>query len=176
MTVILDDGGRKGAAGRVWDHYPEVGYRVEQGDQVLVLSILFTGDDNPSDVGRFGGMLQAVGAPPIGMEAAQLIGLTRWAQQRWHPSRVMLESSGYRMQVVSLVAGALEPGLFRGMILHGGMKSLDYLLDKPVLSNEVPDMFCRDFYKDFDLSMLKVMAGPTHVSDRDDISSAYAGK
>lgn len=176
MTVILDDGGRKGAAGRVWDHYPEVGYRVEQGDQVLVLSILFTGDDTPSDAGRFGGMLQAVGAPPVGLEAAQLIGVTRWAQQRWHPSRVRLESSGYRMQVVSLVAGALEPGLFRSMILHGGMKSLDYLLDKPVLSSEVPDMFCRDFYKDFDLSMLKVMAAPARVSERDDISLVHAGK
>lgn len=165
MTVVIDDGGRKGAAGRVWDHYPEVGYRVEKGDQVLVLSIAFTGDGNPKDVGRFGDMMKAVGAPPLGLETAQLIGITRWAQQRWHPSRMMLESSGYRMQVVSLVTAALEPGLFQSISIHGGMKSLDYILNAGVQSNKVPDMFCRDFYKDFDLSMLKAMASPAHISE-----------
>lgn len=62
MTVMIDDGGRKGAAARVWDHYPVVGYCVEHGEQVLALSILFTGDDNPADIGRFGERMKAVGA------------------------------------------------------------------------------------------------------------------
>lgn len=175
MTVIIDDGGRKGATGRVWDHYPEVGYQVEKGNQVLVLSILFTGDANPLDVGRFGGMLTAVGDPPLGLEAAQLIGITKWAQQKWHPSRTMLESSGYRMQVVSLVAAALEPNLFEAVTIHGGMKSLDYILEKPVESTRVPDMFCRDFYKDFDLKMLKAMAAPANVTETDDLEVKPAG-
>ena len=137
------------------------------GRQLLVVSILFTWDDNPSAVGRFGDMMKAVGDPPLGLEAAQLIVITRWAQDRWHPSRMMLESSGYRMQVVSLVAGALEPGLYGDITIHGGMKSLDYILDEPVKSSEVPDMFCRDFYKDFDLSMLRAMAVPARVMERD---------
>ena len=70
----------------------------------------------------------------------------------------MLENSGYRMQVVSPVSGALQLGLFHGIRFHGGMKSLDDILEKPVTSNKVPDMFCRDFYRDFGLSMLKAMA------------------
>lgn len=165
MTVIIDDDGRKGAEARVWDHYPEIGYRVEHGEQVLVLSIMYTGDATPEDVGRFGDMMTAVGDPPLGLEAAQLIAITQWAEHRWHPSQMMLESSGYRMQVVSLVAGALRPDLFKSITIHGGMKSLDYILDKRVQSNKVPDMFCRDFNKDFDLEMLTAMDGPAKVSE-----------
>lgn len=169
MTVIVNDAGRKGADQETWDHYPEVAYRIERGDQVLVLSILFTGDDNPfgPDVYSFGYMMQAVGAPPLGLEAAQLIGITHWAQERWHPSRIELESSGIRMQVVSLVAGALEPRLFKSINIHKGMRSLSYILDKPVLSTQVPDMFCRDFYKDFDLKMLAALTEPTRVTESD---------
>ena len=61
MTLIFDDGGWKGAAGRVWNHYPEVGYRVERGEQVLVLSSRFMGDDNSADIGRFGDLMKEVG-------------------------------------------------------------------------------------------------------------------
>lgn len=111
--------------------------------------------------------MTAVGTPALGLEAAQLIGITRWAEARWHPPRMMLESSGYRMQVVSLAAGALEPKLFERITIHGGMRSLSYLLDEGVKSSEVPDMFCRDFYKDFDLNMLRAMAQPGEVVETD---------
>ncbi len=174
MTVVIDDNGREGADKEVWDSYPEVGYAVERGDQVMVLSILFTGDANPThgDAGRFGYMLNAIGDPPLGLEAAQLIGITRWAQQQWRPSQITLESSGYRMQVVSLVAGALEPQLFKSITIHEGMHSLSYILDQAVSSDRVPDMFCRDFYKDFDLNMLKAMAEPAAVKEADFVEAA----
>ncbi len=169
MTIIINDAGREGADREVWEHYPEVAYAVERGDQVLVLSILFTGDDNPlsDDVGHFGYMMNAVGTPPLGIEVAQLIGITHWAQQHWRSSAMTLESSGYRMQVVSLTAGALEPHLFKSIAIRQGIRSLRYLLDEPVHSSEVPDMFCRDFYKDFDLNILRAMAEPTTITESD---------
>ncbi|MCL5005015.1 MAG: hypothetical protein M1404_00655 [Acidobacteria bacterium] len=169
MTVVVNDGGRKGADQEVWNHMPEVAARIARGEQVLVLSILFTGDANPlsADVGSFGYMLASVGAPPLGLEAAQLIGISRWAEGRWHPSRLRLESSGYRMQVVSLVAGALEPHLFKSITIHQGMHSLSYILDQQVSSSQVPDMFCLDLDKDFNLNMLKAMTEPTKVTEAD---------
>lgn len=178
MTVVINDAGREGANKEVWDHYPEVGYRVEKGDQVLVLSILFTGDANPihGDAGRFGYMMNAVDAPPLGLEAAQLIGITHWAQQHWHPSQISLESSGYRMQVVSLVAGALEPHLFKSITIHKGMHSFSYILDNSISSDHVPDMFCRDLYKDFDLNMLKAMAEPARVTEADYVKSEQSNR
>ncbi|HEV2133286.1 MAG TPA: hypothetical protein VGR47_03405 [Terracidiphilus sp.] len=176
LTVIMNDGGREGADKEVWDNYPEAAYAVERGDQVLVLSVLFTGDDDPAggEPGRFAYMMNAVGAPPLGLEAAQLIGITQWAQQHWHPSKTTLESSGYRMQVVSLVAGALEPHLYGSITIHKGIHSLSYVLDSALSSDRVPDMFCRDFYKDFDLDMLKAMTAPAHVSESDYVESARA--
>jgi len=176
LTVIVNDAGREGADKEIWDHYPEVGYAVERGDQVLVLSILFTGDANPlnGDAGRFGAMMQAAGTPPLGLESAQLIGIAHWAQQRWHPSETKLESSGIRMQVVSLVAAALEPALFKSVMIHNGTHDLGYLLDGPVRSSQVPDLFCRDFYKEFDLAMLKAMAEPAAVTESDDVEARAA--
>lgn len=56
-----------------------------------------------------------------------------------------------------------SPGLLGDIAIHGGMNSLDYILDKPVKSSEVPDIFCRDFYMEFDLSMLKAMDAPARV-------------
>jgi len=169
LTVVVNDRGREGADQEVWDHEPEVADRIARREQVLVLSILFTGDANPNgqDVGSFGYMLSTVGAPPLGLEAAQLIGIAEWARSRWHPSRIRLESSGYRMQVVSLVAGALAPHLFKSIAIHKGMHSLDYILEKPVESGKAPDMFCLDLDKDFDLDTLKALAEPAKVTETD---------
>ncbi len=167
MTVMIDDGGRKAADREVWDHYPEVAYQLESGNQVLVLSIAFSGDANPykGDIGRFGYMLTAVDAPPLGLEAAQLVGITNWARKEWKPSQMKLESTGYRMQVVSLVAGSLAPGLFKSITIHEGMRNLQYILDDRISSDKVPDMFTKNFYKDFNLKMLKVMAEPAVVME-----------
>ncbi len=173
LAIVVNDAGREGEDKDVWDHYPAVAFQIERGYQVLALSILFTGDGNPADngAGRFGAMMQSVGTPPLGLEAAQLIGITHWAQRHWQPSEMKLESTGYRMQVVSLVAGSLEPYLFKTIAIHHGMKSLAYILDKPITSDKVPDMFCRDFYKDFDLNMLKAMTKPAIVTETDFVDS-----
>ncbi|HKT10532.1 MAG TPA: hypothetical protein VJW77_01775 [Terriglobia bacterium] len=166
MVVMINDDGRPGVDREVWDHVPEAANLVERGRQVLALSILFTGDANPSkeNVGSIGYMMTAVGAPPLGLEAAQLVAITNWAKETWHPSQVSLESEGYRMQLVSLVAGALQPRLFHSITIHKGIHSLADLLVKPIKSDEVPDVFCFNLYKDFDLDMLMAMAEPAKVT------------
>ncbi len=175
MVVMINDNGRPGVGKEAWDHVPEAANLVDTGKQVLALSILFTGDAVPvkKDLGSLGYMMTAIGAPPLGLEAAQLIGITQWAVQKWHPSKVTLETSGYRMQLVSLVAGALQPQLFSSITIHKGVRSLADLLVEPVKSNEVPDVFCLDLYKDFDLDMLKSMSEPATVTESDyvDLSS-----
>jgi dienelactone hydrolase len=189
LTIVLNDGGKKGASSEVWGRVPEFGERMERGEQVLVADLLFTGDDAPSIptpivwdatwnqyrylVGAkvelqgtsylFSEMLAAVGERPLGMEAAQLISLARWAQNQWAPSRIRLESTGIRSQVISLVTAALDPHLFSEVAIHDGMHSLSYLLEKPVTYQEAPDLFCLDLYKDFDLDSLAAAAEPTTV-------------
>lgn len=164
LTIVLNDAGKKGASTQLWGRVPEVGDRMERGEQVLVADLLFTGDDAPSEPTHlFSEMLAAVGERPLGMEAAQLISLARWAQSQWAPSRIRLEGTGMRSQVVSLVASALEPHLFSQVVIHDGMHGLSYLLEKPVTYEEASDLFCLDLYKQFDLDRLAVVAEPTTV-------------
>jgi hypothetical protein len=74
---------------------------------------------------------------------------------------------GMRSQVESLTAAAIEPGLFSEVAVHGGMRSLRYLLDKPVVYTDAPDLFCLDLYKYFDLDRLAALAAPASVSQSD---------
>lgn len=166
LTIVLNDKGKTGASSEIEDHLPVVADRVDRGEQVLVTDLLFTGDAAPAQpVSMFAEKLAAVGLRPLGMEAAQLIGIAFWAQKNWNPSTLLLVSSGIRTQVVSLVAGALEPHLFRSINIYNGMQSLRYLLDKPVKYEEAPDLFCLDLYKDFDIDMLEDLTTPTRVHE-----------
>ena len=74
-----------------------------------------------------------------------------------------LETTGFRSQVIALVAAALKPGFFREVIVHEGRESLRYLLDAPVEYQTAPDLFCLDLYKEFDLDRLAQLSAPTTV-------------
>ncbi len=165
MTVFLNDQGRKGAGAEVRDRFPAVAARLERGEQALVLDLLFTGEAAPPRHAELmAEMLAATGERPLGMEAAQLIGIIHWAQQTWAPQRVRLESDGIRSQMVSLIAAALQPQLFSTVEIHQGMRSLSYLLEKPVRYQDAPDLFCLDLYKDFDIDSLEALTEPTRVT------------
>jgi dienelactone hydrolase len=167
LTIVINDKGKKGAAEEIWDRSSEVADRMDRNEQVLVLDLLFSGDAAPEGPAfLFSEMLAAAGNRPIGMEAAQLIALTDWARARWRPPSVRVESVGIRSQVASLIASALEPRLVLDIEIHGGMRSLGYLLEKPVAYQDAPDLFCLDLYKDFDLDRLEALASPTTIVER----------
>jgi hypothetical protein len=43
------------------------------------------------------------------------------------------------------------------------MKTLAFLLDKPVVYEDAPDLFCLDLYKNFDVDELVTLAEPTKI-------------
>src|SRR5208282_3426009 len=161
LTLVLNDKGVHAAGEEAWDRVPEVADRIERGEQVLALDLAFTGDAAPPGPTRYTNMLNSVGERPLGLEAAQLIALARWAKEYWQAPRVRLESTGMRSQVVSLIATALMPDLFSAVEIHRGMRSLRYLFDNPVTYGEAPDLFCLDLYRDFDLDQLTALSAPT---------------
>jgi hypothetical protein len=167
LTLVLNDKGVHAAGEEAWDRMPEVADRIERGEQVLVLDLVFTGDAAPQKPGRFTNMITSVGERPLGLEAAQLIALAGWAKEYWNAPRVRLESTGMRSQVVALIASALMPDLFSTVEIHGGMRSLRYLFDNPVTYADAPDLFCLDLYRDFDLDQLTALAAPTKIIERD---------
>jgi dienelactone hydrolase len=157
-TIVLNDKGKKSSDAAVSD-------RVNRGERVLALDLLFTGDIAPQNPGLFSysEMLAATGDRPLGLEAAQLISLARWLRQNSGAAKVRIETTGIRSQVVAQVAAALEPELFSEVMVSGGMRSLRHLLDAPVEYEAAADLFCLDLFKLCDLDDLAAWAAPVKV-------------
>ena len=153
-TIVLNDQGKKAGNAAVSE-------RVNRGEQVLAVDLLFTGDaaGPKGETSDYAQMLAATGDRPLGMEAAQLIAIAHWLGT----TRMRLEVSGIRNQLVAQVAAALEPDLFSELVVTDGMKSLRHLYDKPIEYESAADMFCLDLFKQFDLDGLTALASPARV-------------
>jgi len=157
-TIVLNDKGKKASGIEVAD-------RVNRGEQVLALDLLFTGDAyKEPEPAAYIQIFHGLGERPLGLQAAQLIEIARWLQKTNGGQKVRLEVTGIRNQVAALVASALEPNLFSTLLVHEGMPSLGYLLEAPVRFEEAPELFCLDLYKEFDLDRLAAVAAPTPVT------------
>jgi hypothetical protein len=156
VSIVLNDNGKKASDVAASD-------RVNRGEQVLAVDLLFTGDaaGPKGETSDYAQMLAATGDRPLGMEAAQLIAIARWIGG--HPR---LEASGIRSQMAAQVAAALEPELFSQLVVTGGMKSLRHLYDAPIEYEAAPDLFRLDLYKQFDVDSLAALAAPVHVDWR----------
>jgi dienelactone hydrolase len=160
VTIVLNDDGRTAAVDAVWQ-------RFSRGEQVLALDLMFTGSPwKGKDIFEFAQMLGGVGERPLGLQAAQLIRIARWAEQKSGTAKVRLEVSGMRNQAAALVAAALEPDLFSEITVRQGIRSFSYLLDKPVTYAQAPELFCLDLYKEFDIDRLEAIAAPVAIQSR----------
>ncbi len=177
LTIVLNDAGKTGEIQKSWDQIPVAASLLERDRQVLAADLLFAGDASPGgrdDIPRYAEMLDAIGDRPLGLEAAQLIALARWAREKWTPPGISVVTSGPRTQLVALVAAALEPRLFTEIATRGGMPSLEYLYDKPLTFAEAPEAFCLDLYRFFDLDRLAALASPAEVVQKDFLKSSGA--
>jgi hypothetical protein len=157
VTIVLNDKGREASADAVLQ-------RFSRGEQVLALDLMFMGSAWKNEYPfLFAEVLDSLGDRPIGMQAAQLIRITRWAQQKTGVAKVSLEADGMRNQVVALVAASLEPDLFSELVVRDGIRSFSYVLEKPVTFVQAPELFCLGLYKEFDISTLEALAGPVVV-------------
>ncbi|MCL5006154.1 MAG: acetylxylan esterase [Acidobacteria bacterium] len=157
-TIVLNDNGRKAAVDVVSD-------RVNRGEQVLALDLIFNGEMRPQnpDPVDYEPLVDATGDRTLGLEAAQLIGAANWLRRVSNRDYIRLETTGIRSQVVALVATDIDPTAFSKIVTHDGMRSLAYLLDAPVPFRKAPELFCLDLYKYFDLDRFIAMASPTKV-------------
>ena len=173
-TIVLHDGGRTAASAQVAD-------RVNRGEQVLALDLMFMGaawsdyTQGPFNAATgpclYEQILHGIGDRPLGMEAAQLISVARWLKGKSDSPKVRLNITGIRNQVVALTAAALAPDLFSELEILEGMRSLDHILDKPVEFQDAPEVFCLDLYKEFDLDRIAELAAPTRVNVKKSVES-----
>ena len=164
-SIILSDMGQDSAASTASD-------RINRGEQVLVADLILTGDAAPqpeearSVSYRYSQLLATVGDRPLGIRVSHLLALTRWLKKHHGAAQVRIESRGRRSQVVALVGAALEPHFFPEIQVESGMKSLEDLLQTPVLYFQAPELFCLGLLPAFDLSRLVNLAEPTRIRQR----------
>jgi dienelactone hydrolase len=157
VTIVLDDKGKAASAERIAD-------RLNRGEQVLAVDLAFMGGAWKSeDIPALQQMVYGTGDRPVGLETAELIEIARWMKNRAHTGKIRLETSGIRNQLVSLMAAALEPDMFSEAMNSNGMRSLNYLLEKPVEYGAAPDLFCLDLLRETDVDRLVALAAPVHV-------------
>jgi dienelactone hydrolase len=101
-------------------------------------------------------LLGCTGERPLGIRAAQLLGIARWLRDA-EAASLALETTGVRSQVSALVAGALEPRTFSSIKTNGGLKSLRQLIDDAVRFQTAPELFCLDLFKEFDIDTLTAL-------------------
>jgi dienelactone hydrolase len=159
-TIVLSDKGIKPAGEVVSD-------RVNRGEQVLALDVLFNGANIPQvpDPADWEMLAAATGDRPLGLEAAQLLAVSHWLRASSGRSQIRIETDGLRSQVMALAAAALDPGTFSMIVTRHGISSLSHLVDDPVTFRSAPELFCLDLYKYFDLDSLKAMSPSTRVVD-----------
>jgi hypothetical protein len=158
VTVVLADGGRKGAAA-------DVSARVNRGEQVLALDVLFVGEMIPGPRGTsLVNVLSALGERALGIQAAQVVAASRWMQKLSSGRRVRVEASGMRSQVMALTAAALAADIYSEVVVRNGIASLRHLLDTAVEARAAPELFCLDLYKRFDIEDLGKLAAGVKVA------------
>jgi dienelactone hydrolase len=158
VTIMLNDDGRKALSG-------DVSERVNRGEQVLAIDLLFTGDEKPQRPSAFSYalLLTSVGERPIGMEAAQLLAAATWLTHSGGQRSARIAATGPRSQLASLIAAAITPSLFSRVIVRKGMPSLASVFKNPVKFRDAPDLFCEDLYKVFDIDSIAVLSAPATV-------------
>jgi dienelactone hydrolase len=140
VSIVLNDNGIKSSSAEVSD-------RINRGEQVLAVDLVFTGNASPKGPAKYipgpsghTQLVASVGERPLGLESAQLIRTARWAEANLGAPSVRIEAWGMRNQVTSLVAAALEPSLFSEVVVRSGVASLQYLLDAPVDIDQLAEL------------------------------------
>ncbi len=166
VTIVLNDKGYKAAGQQVFNH-------LSSGHEVLALDLLFNGATMPElpDSSDWVLLVDASGDRSLGLEVAQLLAVTHWLRSTTGARDIQVNTDGIRNQVIALIAAAIEPDAFSGVASQNAMKSLSYLLDKPVPLRSAPELFCLDLYKDFDIDSISALASPEKITQ-----TSFAGQ
>jgi hypothetical protein len=158
VTVVLNDKGYKASEQMVTD-------RVIRGEQVLALDTILNGATTPkeSDAAVWPMMVATHGDRSLGLEVAQVLATSEWLRTTTGQKTIRLETNGIRSQMGGLIAAAMEPELFNRVVSHAALAGLRELLDRPVAFRSVPDLYCLDLYKYFDVDPLEALAAPVPV-------------
>jgi hypothetical protein len=103
-------------------------------------------------------LVAAVGERPLGIQAAQVAAIARWA------GTADVVAVGPRASLVALAAAGLEPRAIARLELHKAYGSLAEILEQNLGVNQAPELFSFGLLEAFDVKQLVALAAPRPVS------------
>ena len=161
VLVVADAGRDAGAA--------EVERLVADGRRVLAADPLLWGESKPGGQDpsyTYALFIATVGERPLGIQAAQLAALARWARAR-DDQPIEIVALGPRAATAALVASAIEPQAIAGLELGDALASLKELIERNVAAEAMPELFAYGMLAECDIMQLVAMAAPRPVRFRD---------
>lgn len=150
-TIVIADAGRKSIP-------DSISKLLEQGERVIAVDPFYFGE---SALGNkdflYGLLLSSVGERPLGIEAAQVAAVAKWAAGE-KKSTVRLESFGPRTSLVALCAAVFSEAV-TDLTTHDALKSLKDVIAQNKAVNEAPDLFTFGLLEFTDIPQLTTAFG-----------------
>ncbi len=109
----------------------------------------------------------AVGERPLGIQAAQLAAVARWARGRHPKEPVSIAAFGPRSSIAALVAAAVEPAPIAEVELSDAPSSLRQLIEQDKTVETLPELFAFGLLADFDVRQIVALSAPRRVLFRE---------
>ena len=157
-TVLISDKGRAGVAA-------QVERLLGAGQRVVVPDLFYFGEGHPKSHGYLWAlMLATVGDRALGLQANELLSVSRWAGG---DKPVAVVAEGPRSSVIALAAAALEENAIRRVELIAPLGSLKELIEENKTFDQSPELFCFGLLEHFDVKDLAALVAPRPVVVRE---------
>jgi dienelactone hydrolase len=159
-VIAIADGGRAAIHDKILA-LADQGFRVLSVDPFLLGESKIKAQDPDYTYPLF---LATVGERALGIQAAQLVAVARWA--RADNSPITLMTWGPRSSTAALVAAAIAPDDVAAAELNDSLASFKELIeqDKPVES--LPELFAFGLLAEFDIGDIQSLVAPRSISIR----------
>jgi len=153
-TVLIADKGRSAEA-------TEVDRLLSAGQRVVAADLFYFGEGLPKSHGYLWAlMLATVGDRALGLQANELLSISRWAAAG-KPLTVVAD--GPRSSVVALAAAALDAGSVARVEVVAPLGSLKELIEQNRTFDQSPELFCFGLLEHFDVKDLAALVAPRPV-------------
>ena len=153
-TLVLADKGRKDSAAVIRT-------RLDRGERILAVDPFYIGESRPADKDYLWAlMLSTIGDRPLGLQAAEVASVARWAEEVRKLGAVTLCLEGPRAGVIGLTAAALEEKAIGAVELSQPLGSLKELIEQRAPYAESPELFGFGLLHDFDVLQLAALIAP----------------
>jgi hypothetical protein len=162
--VVVSDEGRDKTA-------PFVEKLLGKSVRVVVVDPFFIGESH--DIGGedplfcYPLLLSMVGERPLGLQAAQIIAVSRWVKAKYRNEPLTLSAEGSRTSLSCLVSAAVETEAIDGLDLHRSYESLKQVFEENGSYETNPEIFCFGLLEHFDVPQLACLVAPRPIEFHD---------